>query len=954
MRKHLSTKRRVKRPTKAAPQDLKGRAKAFVLSFHPNNFRAYWLNRAGAIRAARIFGTGFGLLFLVVLYYAKDLPSPNKINARLTAQTTRFYDRKGETVLYEVYGDKNRTIVDFNKINDHAKKATIAIEDKDFYKHGAFSSVGIIRATFINVVSRGKVQGGSTITQQYVKNALLTNERTFSRKFKELILSVIIEQFYKKDDILKLYLNEIPYGGTAYGIEAACRTYFAYHGPKDCAAQLTLDEASLLAAMAQAPTRYSPYGPNRDTLLVPRQHKVLDLMAQQGYIKKEEAEEAKKVKVFAKMPDRPAYFANIIAPHFVLHLQEQLEAKYGTKAVTENGYKVITTIDLDKQKAAEEAIAKNMPNVKKAGGSNSAMVASDPKTGQIWAMVGSHNFSESQVNVAVSHRQPGSSFKPIVYATAWGPDKNFGPGTTVYDVVTDFGGGYKPLNYSRTTYGVQSMRTALAGSLNIPAVKALYLAGLDKAIEQARKMGIESLDPKADYGLSLTLGAGDVKLTEMVNAYESFANGGVHHKSTGILKVTDGRGRIVEEYKAPKDPPRVLDPQVAYLMSNVLSDNAARSYIFGNLLTIPGREVAVKTGTTESYRDAWTMGYTPNMVVGVWSGNNDNTPMNQGGVSVSAPAWRDFMTKTLPTMANEKFERPKGIKEVTLDADTGKLPTDGTKKTRTDIFPSWYKPTPSTSAKSADIDKVSGKLATSCTPDLAKEKAYSSEIHAEIPPNDPAFGRWEPPVQALAASLGYKPGGNLPTENDDAHRCDDLKPKVDLSVSSLGGGNYRIRAEVTNGEPRFPANKLEIKLNTQIISTQTISGSTNYEFEYAVATNGTHTFRAIVTDAGYYQGEDSQTVNVTGAGGTAFKNLAPTNGSSVPTGTVSFSWNGHPDADRYKLVVKQGAITIHSLGPSPGTSRNAVLTPGVYTWFVEAYDGSNLEGITSTYNLTVQ
>lgn len=886
------------------------------------------------------------LLFLVFLYFAKDLPSPSKINARLGSQT-KFFDRTGQILLYEIQGKKNLTTIEFSEMPQRVKEATIAIEDRNFYKHGAFSSLSILRATFVNLfVKNSGIQGGSTITQQYVKNALLSPERTFSRKIKELILSIEIEQFYKKDDILKLYLNEIPYGSNAFGIQAAAKTFFE----KD-AKDLTLDESALLAGIPRAPTYYSPYGQHKDELIA-RQHLILDLMVEQGYISRDESAAAKKIDTIAKMPERPKFFANVLAPHFVLYVQEQLEEKYGTKLATEGGLTIITTLDMDKQKASEEAIAKNIKSVRAFGGSNAAMVSADPKNGQILSMVGSYDFNDRDFgayNVAIADRQPGSSFKPFAYATAF--TKNFGPGSTLYDVTTDFGGGYKPENYTDQTYGVQSMRSALSGSLNIPAVKTLYLAGVEDTLDTAHNMGVTTLrEPAGHYGLSLVLGAGEVKLIDMVNAYQSFANGGMHHEQTPILKITDRKNKVLEEYK-DKTPKRVLDPQVAYLITHILSDNGARAYIFGNLLNLNGRPGAVKTGTTENYRDAWTVGYTPSLVAGVWAGNNDNKSMSRAASAVSAPIWRDFMNKVLAGTAVEQFERPAGIKEITLDANTGRLPAPGAKTLRTDIFPSWYKPPNATDAKSAEIDKLSGKLATACTPPLAKETVYSSEIHAEIPPSDLAYVRWDPPVQELARKLGYKEGGNLPTDSDDLHKCDDVRPKVDLTVTGLDSDSFRVKAQVTSGT--HTANKLEIFLDNQIISTQTINGSTSYQFDHTIGENGNHTFKAVVTDSALYSAEDSDSVSVSG-GGSSFQNQKPNIGSTVNGVLVDFDWSSYSGASAYELWLKKkgGSYTkIVCADPSKSECKHGPLS-GEYTWYVRAMSGATELGRTTETGFT--
>lgn len=870
-----------RRVIRGGNRDFKSRALQFFGSFtSPNRFKRYWLNPDGARRFGKISATGLAGLFVVFLWFAKDLPSPGKINSRIGSQNTEFYDRENKVKIYEVHGDKNRKVIEFNEMSDSIKKATVAIEDKDFYKHGAFSVLGIGRAftgVLINDRSKG---GGSTITQQYVKNALLTNEYSITRKIKELILAIEIEQLYKKDDILKLYLNEIPYGSMAYGVESACQTFFKGNiegkpeGTK-CASTLDLKQSTLLASMPQLPTYYSPYGQNVEAL-VDRQHIVLDNMVDQEMISKGEAEAAK-IKAGttagliaeAGLSETPRIeTAKSDYPHFALYAKEFLEAQeqFGTSKVENGGLRVVTTIDLDKQKKAEEAIKNGYSRVKALGGSNVALVSADPKTGQVLAMVGSNDYNDPKqgaFNVALANRQPGSSFKPIVYASAL--KKNWGAGSTIYDVQTDFG-NYVPKNYTGRFYGVQSMRSALAGSLNIPAVKMLHIAGVDSSIKTAKDLGISTLNRGAsNYGLSLVLGSGEVKLNDMVNAYESFANGGMHYEATPILKVYDARDRVVMDNTKPKGK-QAIDPQIAYIISNILSDNGARAYIFGsnNPLTIPGRTVAAKTGTTENYNDAWTMGFTPDLVTGVWAGNNDNKPMSASASTVSAPIWNSYMRSALQGYdPNAKFNRPSGIKEVTLDAQTGKLPNDSTKQRRTDIFPSWYKPENVAGVKTANIDKVSQKLATECTPQAAVQSVTASDIRAEVPTTDPQFRRWDPPVQNLAKTLGYTGGGSIPTDSDDVHRCSDIKPTAE--ISSVGSGPLAITVRVTSGT--HLANNLTVYLDDQIISTQGINGSTTYTFDYSPTSNGSHTLKAVVTDAALYSGSDETTVTVSGSGG---------------------------------------------------------------------------------------
>jgi len=842
---------------------------------NPQRFRDWWFTHEGKVAGLKIIGTTAGVAFIGIaglfLYFAKDLPSPGKVNSLGLAQTTRFYDRSGQKLLYEVYGDKNRTVIDLNEMSDHVKHATIAIEDKDFYKHGAFSSFGLIRAAWNNVFQKDAVtQGGSTITQQYVKNALLSPERTFTRKIKELILSIQIEQLYNKDDILELYLNEIPYGTLAYGVQAASKTYFSKP-----AKDLTIDEAAMLAALPQAPTYYSPYGGHTDDL-VNRRNLVIDSMREQGYITEEEATQAKGTDTLAKVNATPNLYRDITAPHFVLHAQQVLESKYGAKTTTEGGLNVITTLDLGMQQKAEEAVKNGIGVVDRAGGNNIALVAGDPKNGQVLAMVGSRDFNYpgfGTFNAALARRQPGSSFKPYVYATGF-KTGNWGPGSVMYDVKTDFG-GYTPNNYDNRFHGQMTIRKAIDNSFNIPAVKMLYIVGLQAALDTAHSMGITTLQNPSDYGLSLVLGAGEVKLADHVNAYESFANGGMHYDQTPILKVTDPKGNVLEDNSNPKGK-RVLDEQVAYSINSILSDDSSRTITFGRNnpdMNIPGHITGVKTGTTDKNKDGWMIGYTPDLVAGVWVGHNDNKGMSGITSRLTGATWAPFMKAALEGQPNKDFPRPAGIKEVTLDSFTGKLPGAGTRQTHKDIFPSWFTPKPAAGPRTVTIDRISNKLATECTPEAAKQTVTGQGLEAEIPPTDPAYARWNPPVQALGASLGLGIGGSAPTGDakDDVHKCTDAKPTISLSTQQVGN-KLRITATATSGT--HPVKHIDVKYNGQVISAADINGSATHTFDYAPPTNGSYTFTADVQDTALYSASTSVTTTFNGlseeGGGGAF------------------------------------------------------------------------------------
>lgn len=875
-------------------------------------------------KALKLYAIGALTVLLLIAgvfaWFAKDLPSPNKINALASAQTTKLYDRTGEHLLVEVYGDKNRSLIEYNQMPQCIKDATVALEDKDFYSQGAFSPKGLARA-FSGIVfkdpSRG---GGSTITQQYVKNALLTDERSYSRKIKELILSIEIEQLYKKDDILKLYLNEIPYGSTAYGVQAGSKQFFGVD-----AKDLTLSQCAMLASLPQAPTYYSPYGNHRAALLT-KKDRVLDLMVEQKKITPAQADEAKKVDVLAQLkPYNP--YSNITAPHYVQYVRELLEDKFGVKRVNEGGLKVITSLDYDKQKLAEDAVASNMKSVQSNGGSNAALTAADPKSGQVLAMVGSYDYNNpdfGSFNVAVARRQPGSSIKPIVYSNLF--KKNWGPGSTLYDVQTDFGGGYKPQNYTKRFYGVQSARIALASSLNIPAVKALYIGGQTEFLGTAKDMGLTTFDRNTDeYGLSLALGAGEVKMVDMANAFSVLADNGQKHDQVYWLKITDSSGKTIDETTGDKNKSKqVLDPQITSEITSIMSDNGSRcalgAFSCNNPLTLPNRPVAAKTGTSEDYKDAWTMGYTPSIVTAVWAGNNDNKPMTQAASIVSAPIWNKFMRAVTDNTPVEQFVQDPKLKQVTLDANTGKTPTSGTKKTRTDIFASWYSLTKADGDQKGTIDKVSGKLATDCTPADARQEITGASIVAEIPTADPSFSRWNPPVAALARSLGYSSGGSVPTEKDDVHQCGDTPPSVSVSAN-VSGASVLVTANVVGG--RFPVNRVDIFRDGGVISSQGVGAGG------AVAINdtpgsGVHSYYAKVYDAGLYNAQSNSVAVNVGSGGSSYNlNCSPPKSCTL-TGSGLFS----------------AILYINNL-PVTGSTSSSGGSVVWNSWAGSAYDGTN-------------
>ncbi len=616
------------------------------------------------------------ILIASLLILAKDLPSPTRLSSYSYPQSTQLFDRHGK-LLYTIYANRNQTFVPLSDIPSSVQQATIAIEDKDFYKHGAIDPRGIARA-FISTVFYKQVQGGSTITQQLVKNTLLTPERTISRKIKEVFLSFLTELLYPKNKILEMYLNQVPYGGTAWGIEAASQTYFGKH-----AKELTLSESSFLAGLPEAPSIYSPFGayPERSKK---RQETVLQKMYEQGYITKEQNDLALKQPLqFQKVS------STIKAPHFVLYVKDLLTQKYGQRTVEQGGLKVITSLDLTIQEYAQATVAAEVGKLKGYHVTNGAAVVTNPASGEILAMVGSHDYfdetSDGNVNVTIAYRQPGSSIKPINYAT--GLINGYTAATPFVDQQICFPNPghapYCPVNYDGKWHGVMHMRPSLGNSINISAVKMLKLNGVADMIATAKAMGITSFQDPNRYGLSLTLGGGEVTMLEMVTAYSVFANQGYRIDLHPILKVTDSQGTTLEEYTPPLSPifgKKVIPSGVSFIITSILADNGARELAFGptSELKIGEKFVAVKTGTTNDYRDNWTIGYTPSYTVAVWVGNNDNTPMSGlvSGITGAAPIWHKIMTHLLQNKPVGMPPKPENVIGKIVCSTSGLLPKE--------------------------------------------------------------------------------------------------------------------------------------------------------------------------------------------------------------------------------------------------------------------------------------
>lgn len=647
----------------------------------------------------------YGLIGLILLFvglfiwYGKDLPTPGKLVNNDLSQSTRIYDSKG-ILLYSVYKNQNRVYVNLKDIPKGLQNATIAIEDRNFYKNSGFSVTGYLRA-IRDLIFLRRISGGSTLTQQLVRNVLLQSfAQTLPRKIKELILAIQVDKKYSKDQILEMYLNDVSYGGANIGVEAATEAYFGKH-----VNEIDLAQSAFLAGLPQGPSLYYPFNGNK--YYVARSQQVLQAMVDSGDITQKQADSAyAEVKTFTFTSEQDA---SIKAPHFVMYVKALLAKQFGDDMVENGGLQVTTTLDYDIEKKAEETVKSEIDNdTKGLHVGNGAALVMDPKTGHILAMVGSKDYfdikNDGNFNAALANRQPGSSMKPIMYATAF--EKGYTPATMIMDTKTDFPSGdpknptYTPVNYDGKFHGPVQLRFALGNSLNVPAVKMLARVGVKDTMQTAFDMGITNWEPTTDnvnnVGLSLVLGGRETTLLQEATAYGVFATGGVRHDPIAILKVTDSKGNILFE-NHDKPGAKVLSPEVTFLISHILLDNNARTLEFGpnSYLVVPGKTVSVKTGTTDEKRDNWTYGYTPSFVVGVWVGNNDNSPMSPtlaSGITGAAPIWNKIMTFVLKGKSDEPPVKPDNVNALTIDGLFGGLPVDG-QPTRSEYFIKGTEPT---------------------------------------------------------------------------------------------------------------------------------------------------------------------------------------------------------------------------------------------------------------------
>lgn len=800
------------------------------------------IHQNGVIKTSFIVLTSLGMLLaggLLLWTTTFEIPDLNTFDERKVDQSTKIYDRTGEVLLYDIHQDIQRTIVPFEEISREIKNATVAIEDAAFYNHHGIRPTAIARAILVNIGAGSYSQGGSTITQQVVKNSILTSEKKISRKIKEWFLSLKLERVASKEEILELYLNEAPYGGSIYGIEEASRVFF-----DKTATELELAEAAYLAAIPQAPTYYSPYGNNLEAL-EERKNLVLTRMLDLGFITAEQYEEARNEEVVFQPPSQ----TGIKAPHFVFYVREQLENTYGKERIEQGGLRVITTLDWDLQEQGEQIVAEETKDHQERFNANNAgLVAIDPKTGEIVTMVGSRDYFNEEIdgnfNVTINpNRQPGSAFKPFVYATAF--MKGYTPDTVVFDLATqfdlncktDFEGKpldpeepldliayaeeednpcYIPENYDGVYRGPMTLRDALAQSVNVPAIKTLYLAGIRDSITVAGRIGITSLSTPQQYGLTLVLGGGETSLLEMTNAYGVFANEGVRNDHTAILRVETTEGEVLENVSP--SPRRVIDQQIALQISDVLSDNEARTPAFGSRshLYFEDIDVAAKTGTTNDYRDAWIVGYTPTIAVGAWVGNTDNSPMEKKVAGfIVAPMWNAFMREAIGARPPETFREP----EMIDDYDTYKPIIRGEWK----------------GGLSYMIDTLSGKLATEYTPDETKKEVVITDVHSILywvdknnphgpQPDDPLrdsqFELWETPVAAWVERAGIVPQATstIPSEYDDIHRPE-FFPTLTINhidENAIYARDARLSLSVS-AIGKFPLTKVDLYINNVYI-----------------------------------------------------------------------------------------------------------------------------------------
>ncbi|CAN5409049.1 hypothetical protein BH10PAT3_BH10PAT3_3330 [soil metagenome] len=944
----------------------KGRMKRILYRLHPKRLYRYWFSKEGGIMALKLLGIGlvavFVLLIGVFAYFRKDLPNLKDISGDNIGGSIRYYDKTGQTLLWEDYDAVKRIPVEEKQISQYVKDATVAVEDRDFYKHGGFDLKGIVRAGVANVSGGGTSQGGSTITQQLVKLTQdWTKDRSYTRKIKELILSVELERSYSKDEILTGYLNAAPYGNIQYGVEAASRDYF-----QKSAKDLTLDEAAFLASIPKSPSYYSPYGPlfedggKQD--VVSRMHYALDVLQQTGTITKKQHDDAKKIDTLAKVKDPPKKYASITAPYFVLAAKEQLESKF-QQTYKRGGWKVTTTLDMGLQKTAEEQVAKGMAQVQRQGGDTAAFVAEDVETGQVVALVGGPDFNNKtygENNYARLPIGPGSSFKAYDYTSLMENTTNFGAGSVLYDTQGALPGypctnkalpgpnssGNCLWDFSRSYPGPVTLRYAIGGSRNVPAVKAMLIAGVDKTIQVANKL-MDTGRPNA-YGYkcyktdtteyiaanetacyaSSAIGDGAyLKLDEHVHGYASISRNGLNIPQSYIIKVVDDANKTLDEWK-PSAGKQVVRADAAYILGDMISDpnpsyfsNPKPQRFTGNKGTW---KFAIKTGTTNDAKDGLMLGFTTKYAAGVWVGYHNHAEAMSGSMeNMTLPIWQGWMRA-----AHQDLEPKERVKPTTVQT----LPAYIIKNhvgygsvepsPSTDLFPSWYLNKNSTANKKQTLDVISNKLATECTPELAKKVLDGAGANA-------------------FSGDTFVAGGANTEQKDDVHECSDNKPTASVSVTNGSGNSYSITAVIGQGTHPLAGNgdkgggKVNILVDDQVVQSFDISDGTNsYSTSYTPTSNGSKSVTAQVIDSVLYSATSSaeSITPITLTQGTAGSNVTFTwSGNSGPVLVYNSSGNlictGAINCNKQKAQVPNGTAVYardssNNLSPSITVSYN--------------------------------
>ncbi len=896
----------------------KSRIKRTLYRLHPKRLKQYWWSREGGIMALKITGIGIVVVFVLLVgvfaYFRKDLPNLRDISGNNIGGSIRYYDKTGQTLLWEDYDAVKRIPVEGDQISDYLKQATIALEDRDFYKHGGFDLKGITRAAWANVTGGTTSQGGSTITQQLVKLSQDWNaDRSYTRKVKELILSIELERSYNKEEILAGYLNTAPYGNIQYGAEVAAQDYF-HKSAKD----LTLAESAFLAAIPQSPSYYSPYGAffneefsgetGREAVMG-RMFYTLDIMEEMGFITKEERDETKKIDVLATVQKTESKYHNIKAPYFALAAKEELEQKYSAETVNRSGWQVTTTLDLNLQQIAEEEVASGIGQVVRQGGDAAAFVAEDVETGQIVAMVGGPDFNNAeygQNNYARTPLPPGSSFKPYDYAALMEATNNVGAGTVLYDTQSELpgypctnkaspkNGGNCLHDYDLRYPGPVTLRYALGGSRNIPAVKAMLIAGVDKTIETAESLmnasnpnsygyncyGPETVDFTADneeqcYASSAIGDGAYLKMDEHVHGLATLSRNGLSIPRTYILEIKDAANKTTYKWEL-EGGTQTIRPDTAFIISDMLSDPRA-SYMTRKIHTVSGDggswKLAVKTGTTNDAKDGWMTGYSPKYAAAVWVGYHNRTREMSGFMeNMTRPMFYNWMERAHANLKPKEWPKPGGVQTLPAYVITSHVGTGSQEPSpSTDLFPSWYQKKTGANQKRT-IDIVSGKLATECTPELAKKDSTGGSASQH-------------------SGDTFVDAGTTTSERDDVHNCGDVRPLVSTTVSLGSTGNtYNITATVASGTHPLGGGtdkgggKIEFSVGGTVIASQDLSEPGSYGTTYKASGSGTQAVTARVIDSVLYDAT-SGAVNITVIG-LSYKgggNFEWTNGGGMVT-----------------------------------------------------------------------